>query len=53
MDFGDDDDIDDETFALVDKIVEEHNAKKALVRNMLAKPCGVNLDRNSENLITH
>jgi hypothetical protein len=35
MDFGDDDDIDDETFALVDKIVEEHNAKKAQVRNML------------------
>jgi hypothetical protein len=36
MDFGDDDDdLDDETFALVDKIVEEHNAKKSLVRNML------------------
>jgi len=31
MDFGDDDDLDDETFALVDKLVEEHNAKKALV----------------------
>lgn len=32
MDFGDDDDLDDETFALVDKLVEEHNAKKALIQ---------------------
>jgi hypothetical protein len=37
MDFGDDDDLDDETFALVDKLVEEHNAKKALVRDLLCK----------------
>ena len=35
----DDDDDDDLTFLLVDKLVEEHNAKKALVRNFdFSKP---------------